>query len=314
MTFRYHTHWQFVASSLIINNRRRWVAYSCLTTLGLLSAGGGIGWHEHTVVLRIVTETSTMTITCQLVKTKDESIYWNNKRHWRIVVSLKEIRVKYFATATVIGYSIKYIKYWTNHQHCKKDFMLMNFKLSMHLIYFYSSGLHDFDMMKNTEVDDFRLNMRLKSTKLQKKRNHEDWNVKALYLFPPDVESKVDLPEPLAREKRPQIFINMRFTHDLVSVLNRKKLQKESYIHFNEFTCDLENALNREKRPVFTNLRFYLSSITWVGIVIYLHIEGALYAEKSVPSWFLAVFDSKIDVCWNLQKSCQFLYTLSFSL
>ena len=34
-----------------------------------------------------------------------------------------------------------------------------------------------------------------------------------------------------------------------------------------------------------------------LGIVIYLHIEGALYAQKSVPSWFLAVFDSKIDVC-----------------
>ena len=41
---------------------------------------------------------------------------------------------------------------------------------------------------------------------------------------------------------------------------------------------------------------------TPVGIVIYLHIEGALYAKKGVPSWFLAVFDSKIDVCWNLKK------------
>ena len=39
-----------------------------------------------------------------------------------------------------------------------------------------------------------------------------------------------------------------------------------------------------------------------LGIVIYLHIEGALYAQKSVPSWFLAVSDSKIDVCWNLKK------------
>ena len=41
---------------------------------------------------------------------------------------------------------------------------------------------------------------------------------------------------------------------------------------------------------------------TKVGIVIYLHIEGALYAQKSVPNWFLAVFDSKIDVCWNLKE------------
>ena len=39
-----------------------------------------------------------------------------------------------------------------------------------------------------------------------------------------------------------------------------------------------------------------------IGILIYLHIEGALYAQKSVPSWFLAVFESKIDVCWNLKE------------
>ena len=31
-----------------------------------------------------------------------------------------------------------------------------------------------------------------------------------------------------------------------------------------------------------------------VGIVIYVHIEGALYAQKSVPSWFLAVFTPKL--------------------
>ena len=56
------------------------------------------------------------------------------------------------------------------------------------------------------------------------------------------------------------------------------------------------------------------SAVTVLGIVIYLHTEGALYAQKSVSSWFLAVFDSKIDVCWNLKKSCQFFDTLSFSL
>ena len=51
-----------------------------------------------------------------------------------------------------------------------------------------------------------------------------------------------------------------------------------------------------------------------IGIVIYLHIEGTLYAQKSVPSWFLAVFDSKIDVVLKFEKSCQFFDTLSFSL
>ena len=39
-----------------------------------------------------------------------------------------------------------------------------------------------------------------------------------------------------------------------------------------------------------------------LGIVLYLHTDCALYAQKSVPSWFLAVFDSKIDVCWNLKE------------
>ena len=42
--------------------------------------------------------------------------------------------------------------------------------------------------------------------------------------------------------------------------------------------------------------------VVMVGIVLYLHIEGTLYAQKSVPNWFLAVFDSKIDVCWNLKE------------
>ena len=43
-------------------------------------------------------------------------------------------------------------------------------------------------------------------------------------------------------------------------------------------------------------MNFFISLVK-VGIVIYLHIEGILYAQKSVPSWFLAVFDSKIDEC-----------------
>ena len=51
-----------------------------------------------------------------------------------------------------------------------------------------------------------------------------------------------------------------------------------------------------------------------LGIVIYLHIEGALYAQKSVPSWFLAVFDSKIDVCWNLKKKLSILWYTKFQL
>ena len=49
--------------------------------------------------------------------------------------------------------------------------------------------------------------------------------------------------------------------------------------------------------------------ISWLRIVTYLHIEDALYAQKSVSSWFLAVFDSKINVCWNLKKLSILWYT-----
>ena len=51
-----------------------------------------------------------------------------------------------------------------------------------------------------------------------------------------------------------------------------------------------------------------------LGIVIYLHIEGALYAQKSVPSWFLAVFDSINWRVLKFERSFQFFDTLRFSL
>ena len=47
-------------------------------------------------------------------------------------------------------------------------------------------------------------------------------------------------------------------------------------------------------------------SQNWSGV------QYPLNAQKSVLSWFLAVFDSKIDVCW-FERSCQFFDTLSFS-
>ena len=69
-----------------------------------------------------------------------------------------------------------------------------------------------------------------------------------------------------------------------------------------KFGSFLDHAKTGEKRTKYD--QFFCPTIDFfdfctplVGIVIYLHIEGALYAQKSVPSWFLAVFDSKIDVC-----------------
>ena len=63
----------------------------------------------------------------------------------------------------------------------------------------------------------------------------------------------------------------------------------------------------------FCNPCFFYHTLT-VGIVIYLHTEGALYAQKSVPSWFLAVFDSKIDVCVEIWKKLSILWYTKFQL
>ena len=62
-------------------------------------------------------------------------------------------------------------------------------------------------------------------------------------------------------------------------------------------TVTVENCRNTSSVPVNRPEATDNSGSVQVGIVIYLHIESALYAQKSVPSWFLAVFDSKIDVC-----------------
>ena len=53
--------------------------------------------------------------------------------------------------------------------------------------------------------------------------------------------------------------------------------------------------------------------ITTLGIVIYLHIEGALYAQKSVPSWFLAVFHSKL-MCVEIWQKLSILWYTKFQL
>ena len=67
------------------------------------------------------------------------------------------------------------------------------------------------------------------------------------------------------------------------------------------FILSISTILMNPFKQTPNSINPFLSS-PLLGIVIYLHIEGAIYAQKSVPSWFLAVFDSKIDVCWNLKK------------
>ena len=79
----------------------------------------------------------------------------------------------------------------------------------------YASGLHDFDMMKNEEIDDFRSKMHHRSGLLQKEREQWDWEKKACFLFPPQLESRLThLPEPLHKrlvEEREQISFIVQY-------------------------------------------------------------------------------------------------------
>ena len=77
----------------------------------------------------------------------------------------------------------------------------------------------------------------------------------------------------------------------------------DSMWHVAYRTCQFTNNMAQKVNHVLALLRNFLDIIMlMLWIVIYLHTEGALYAQKGVPSWFLAVFDSKIYVCWNLKK------------
>ena len=81
--------------------------------------------------------------------------------------------------------------------------------------------------------------------------------------------------------------------------------QREGQIITECLAVLVESRIECETTQTSTDILTEKGLTPWtkaIGIVIYLHIEGALYAQKSVLSWFLAGFDSKIDVCWNLKK------------
>ena len=63
--------------------------------------------------------------------------------------------------------------------------------------------------------------------------------------------------------------------------------------------------------------RWWLQEKGWwphkIGIVIYMHIEGALYVQKSVPSWFLAVLTPKL-MCAEIWKKLSILWYPKFQL
>ncbi|XP_072040805.1 phosphatidylinositol 4,5-bisphosphate 3-kinase catalytic subunit beta isoform-like isoform X2 [Amphiura filiformis] len=57
-----------------------------------------------------------------------------------------------------------------------------------HLI---DKGLHEFDMMHNEEVNDYRMKMQHESDSIHRKRSKWDWEKKACFLFPPHIESSL---------------------------------------------------------------------------------------------------------------------------
>ncbi|XP_070560385.1 phosphatidylinositol 4,5-bisphosphate 3-kinase catalytic subunit beta isoform-like [Ptychodera flava] len=56
-------------------------------------------------------------------------------------------------------------------------------------------GLHEFDAIKDPEVDDFRKNMRFLAEQIAIERSTQTWEERAMYLYPPEIEPSVELPE-----------------------------------------------------------------------------------------------------------------------
>lgn len=70
-------------------------------------------------------------------------------------------------------------------------------------------SLHEYDLMKNQEVHDFRSNMKRMCMSVQKAHMKWSWDRKAMYLFPPEIETS-------APDNLPQQFlVNMRFSSSL---------------------------------------------------------------------------------------------------
>nr|XP_006815238.1 PREDICTED: LOW QUALITY PROTEIN: phosphatidylinositol 4,5-bisphosphate 3-kinase catalytic subunit beta isoform-like [Saccoglossus kowalevskii] len=56
-------------------------------------------------------------------------------------------------------------------------------------------GLHEFETMKNQEVNDFRDNMRRFAENLAIERSTKTWEERAMYIYPPELEPSIELPE-----------------------------------------------------------------------------------------------------------------------
>lgn len=81
-------------------------------------------------------------------------------------------------------------------------------------------SLHEFDQMQNTEVDDFRRKYRRFAEKIANERRQLDWIGRAMYAYPPELEST--LPPPHIEEK---LMENRRFLVNVAIKNNRASIK-----------------------------------------------------------------------------------------
>ncbi|XP_071945072.1 phosphatidylinositol 4,5-bisphosphate 3-kinase catalytic subunit beta isoform-like [Antedon mediterranea] len=118
---------------------------------------------------------------------------------------------------------------------------LLNSKIGMLI----GKALYEFDAMKNPEVNDFRTKMKQMVLNIQKKRNTWDWLKKAQYLYPPQLEVSMEIPEHL-RDQFPnnECIVNIKYSKEIAQDANHTLVQVGAF----EWPISLvEKAL---KRPV----------------------------------------------------------------
>lgn len=81
-------------------------------------------------------------------------------------------------------------------------------------------SLHEFDQMQNTEVDDFRLKYRRFAEKKACERTQIDWIGRAVYAYPPEVES-IEAPEHIESK----LMENRRFLVNVAIKNNRASIK-----------------------------------------------------------------------------------------
>ncbi|XP_071805229.1 phosphatidylinositol 4,5-bisphosphate 3-kinase catalytic subunit beta isoform-like [Asterias amurensis] len=97
-------------------------------------------------------------------------------------------------------------------------------------------SLHEWDMMKNPEVDDFRRNNRRMCMTIQRQRASWEWERKALYLYPPQVSASSELPEHISKIFKRN---NSAFYADITFVSSKAKQKSVLPVSCHDYPSDL---------------------------------------------------------------------------